>query len=185
MGKRKQKKPVSFRGKCVSCGIFPVKLVLGLCSKCLSLRRKIGLRRVTHVLALRESGTFLPNLSRGTMLFESLPLGKNEFILGYWRDPAEFISEHFKTLWIDRSKGIHAFYARLHSSPETFVIQSIWFARKHAWDKESIKQWFTVRGGYVNDAGESKLLEALSSGRLFRPKTLLKGWHHSFKRKKE
>jgi len=85
--------------------------------------------------------------------------GEAEYVLGFWRDPALFMEEHFQSFYIDKGRGIQAIIGRLRSTPEKKLFQSIFFSRDQHWTDQSIKEWFADHPRYISKAYSPKLLQ--------------------------
>ncbi len=53
------------------------------------------------------------------------PLVAGEYFLGFYQDPALFLGEHFRTVWLDQANGVLAVMAKTRDDPAVERCQSI------------------------------------------------------------
>lgn len=118
-------------------------------------KRKLGKFEVVSTISSYEKE--LEKAEKTPILQEFIERG--DMILGAYRNVDEFVS--FKPFWFDRSRGIEAILGRLRSQPETFAVQSIWFARKYGWTMEDIRRWL-LEHDYLHGSFQPSIMESLS-----------------------
>jgi hypothetical protein len=84
-----------------------------------------------------------------------------EYFLGFYQDPALFLPEHFRTVWLDQANGILAVIAKSKTDPAREFCQSILFL-KSKWQPNTISDWLTIHPDYVLPASTSVSPGALS-----------------------
>jgi hypothetical protein len=84
-----------------------------------------------------------------------------EYFLGFYQDPALFLPEHFRTVWLDQANGILAVTAKSKADPAREFCQSILFL-KSKWQLNTISDWLTIHPDYVLPASTSVSPGALS-----------------------
>src|SRR3989304_10136025 len=57
------------------------------------------------------------------------PLVAGEYFLGFYQDPALFLPEHFRTVWLDQANGVLAVMAKSRADPAKESCQSILFLK--------------------------------------------------------
>jgi len=88
------------------------------------------------------------------------PIVAGEYLLGFYQDPALFLPEHFRTVWLDKENGILAVFGKLSAEPETEKVQSIFFAKEKMWDQTKIQDWLSLHPDYMAPAGDSAVSKA-------------------------
>jgi len=79
------------------------------------------------------------------------PQQPNEYILGFVQNPALFLPEHFRLLWLDQQNGILAIMSKTKSDPSRELYQAILFS-KEKWTPETVKDWLTIHPDYKKAA---------------------------------
>ena len=82
------------------------------------------------------------------------PLVAGEYFLGFYQDPALFLPEHFRTVWLDQANGVLAVMAKVRADPAKESCQSILFL-KSKWQANTVKDWLTIHPDYVSPASIS------------------------------
>jgi hypothetical protein len=82
------------------------------------------------------------------------PLVAGEYFLGFYQDPALFLPEHFRTVWLDQANGVLAVMAKSRADPAKESCQSILFL-KSKWQPNTVKDWLTIHSDYVSPASVS------------------------------
>lgn len=95
--------------------------------------------------------------AREQQVFE--PIISGEYILGFYQDTAEFLPEHFSTVWLDKENGILAIVGKLRAEPEAKRVQSIFFAKEKMWDENKIRDWLLMHPHYMAPAGVSAFMQ--------------------------
>ena len=128
---------------CVFCGKNPVEFWLGCCSGCFE-KLPIAESKKKEMLEKRKM--------REQQNVE--PLVAGEYYLGYVQDPALFLPEHFRTVWLDQANGVLAVMAKLRADPTQERCQSILFL-KSKWQPNTVQDWLTIHQDYVSPASVS------------------------------
>jgi transcriptional regulator with XRE-family HTH domain len=80
------------------------------------------------------------------------PLVAGEYFLGFYQDPALFLPEHFRTVWLDQANGVLAVMARSRVDPVQERCQAILFL-KGKWQLNTVQDWLAIHPDYVSPAG--------------------------------
>ena len=75
-----------------------------------------------------------------------------EYYLGFYQDPALFLPEHFRTVWLDQANGILAIMAKTRADPALERCQSILFL-KEKWQPNTVADWLSIHPDYQVAAG--------------------------------
>jgi hypothetical protein len=89
------------------------------------------------------------------------PLVAGEYFLGFYQDPALFLPEHFRTVWLDQANGVLAVMAKSRANPAKESCQSILFL-KSKWQPNTVTDWLTIHPDYSIPASTSVSPGALS-----------------------
>jgi hypothetical protein len=89
------------------------------------------------------------------------PLVAGEYFLGFYQDPALFLPEHFRMVWLDQANGVLAVMAKSRADPAKESCQSILFL-KSKWQPNTVKDWLVIHPDYVLPASTSVSPGALS-----------------------
>jgi len=90
------------------------------------------------------------------------PLVAGEYFLGFYQDPALFLPEHFRTVWLDQANGVLAVMAKSKADPAKEVCQSILFL-KSKWQPNTVADWLVIHPDYSVPANGSAS-QAVQSG---------------------
>jgi len=90
------------------------------------------------------------------------PLVAGEYYLGFYQDPASFLPEHFRTVWLDQANGVLAVMAKSKADPAKEVCQSILFL-KSKWQPNTVADWLVIHPDYSVPANGSAS-QAVQSG---------------------
>ena len=82
------------------------------------------------------------------------PLIAGEYFLGFYQDPALFLPEHFRTVWLDQANGVLAVMAKSRADPVQERCQSILFL-KSKWQPNTVKDWLAMHPDYALPASAS------------------------------
>jgi hypothetical protein len=80
------------------------------------------------------------------------PLVAGEYFLGFYQDPALFLPEHFRTVWLDQANGVLAVMARSRVDPAQERCQAILFL-KGKWQLNTVQDWLAIHPDYLSPAG--------------------------------
>jgi len=129
---------------CVFCGKNAVEFWLGCCSECFENLPIVEAKR-KELLERRKK-------MREQQGFE--PIVAGEYYLGYVQDPALFMPEHFRTVWIDQPNGVLAVMAKSRVDPARELCQAILFS-KAKWQPNSVRDWLSLHPDYMVPASVS------------------------------
>jgi ElaB/YqjD/DUF883 family membrane-anchored ribosome-binding protein len=76
------------------------------------------------------------------------PMVAGEYILGFYQDPALFLPEHFRIVWLDQANGVLAVMAKNRVDPAKELCQSVLFL-KSKWQPNTVKDWLVVHPDYL------------------------------------
>jgi hypothetical protein len=74
-----------------------------------------------------------------------------EYFLGFYQDPALFLSEHFRMAWLDQANGVLAVMAKTRVDPALECCQSILFLKSN-WQPNTVADWLKVHPDYQTPA---------------------------------
>ena len=77
-----------------------------------------------------------------------------EYFLGFTQDPALFLSEHFRVIWLDQANGVLAVMAKTRVDPALERCQSILFL-KVKWQPNTVADWLSIHPDYSLPASGS------------------------------
>ncbi len=72
----------------------------------------------------------------------------DEYFLGFTQDPALFLAEHFRTVWLDQANGVLAVMAKTRSDPAIERCQEILFL-KSKWQPNTVADWLKLHPDYA------------------------------------
>jgi hypothetical protein len=81
------------------------------------------------------------------------PTINGEYTLGFYQDPAEFLPEHFTTVWLDKENGVLAVMGKLKAEPQSQRTVSIYFSTQKQWDQNRIQTWLSNHTAYMIPTG--------------------------------
>jgi len=81
------------------------------------------------------------------------PTVNGEYILGFYQDPAQFLPEHFTTVWLDQENGVLAVMGKLKAEPESQRTAAIYFSKNKQWDQNRIQTWLAAHTAYMVPTG--------------------------------
>ena len=82
------------------------------------------------------------------------PQMPGEYLLGFYQDPALFLSEHFRVVWLDQANGVLAVMAKTRVDPALERCQSILFL-KVKWQPNTVADWLAIHPDYQVPASGS------------------------------
>jgi len=76
----------------------------------------------------------------------------NEFIFYLLQDPAAFLEERFKSVWVDQTNGIQGLYGYLREKPDSPQPMALLFMKANGWTLEKVQRWLWDHPQYVRQA---------------------------------
>lgn len=81
------------------------------------------------------------------------PTVNGEYTLGFYQDPAEFLPEHFTTVWLDKENGVLSIMGNLKAEPQSQRTAAIYFSTQKQWDQNRIQTWLANHTAYMIPTG--------------------------------
>lgn len=138
------------------------------CEKCKALDGKEFIYGTEPVVPLHDNcecgyeivERLLVHVFRGREQLEAQVAG--EYFLGFYQDPALFLAEHFRVVWLDQANGVLAVMAKTRCDPAVERCQEILFL-KEKWQPNTVADWLVIHPDYSVPASGSAS-QAVQSG---------------------
>ena len=138
------------------------------CEKCKALDGKEFIYGTEPVVPLHDNcecgyeivERLLVHVFRGREQLEAQVAG--EYFLGFYQDPALFLAEHFRVVWLDQANGVLAVMAKTRCDPAVERCQEILFL-KEKWQPNTVADWLVIHPDYSVPANGSAS-QAVQSG---------------------